>query len=266
MARRARARAASARAVPRDAAARGAPGGDPLLFARLRWRRGPGGRRAAARSTRRSCACARCASARARSQRLVLLRERPDDRAGEHDAAPARALLHVAIENPGGLARRACDRAPRRPRAPRRKRRAPALARGLRRRPAGVPLRVGFEAGRTASAAAVRRWRAGSGRARERRARAARAAAARRRAAARRARYSAAPCVAGPAARWNARPPKREWIGAGVPPGLQSRLGFVNSGAGGFDSHALPPRSLGGAGRGKPRRGDPAQEAGRALE
>ena len=32
-----------------------------------------------------------------------------------------------------------------------------------------------------------------------------------------------------------------EWIGAGVPPGLQSRLGFVNSGAGGFDSHALPP-------------------------
>ena len=26
-----------------------------------------------------------------------------------------------------------------------------------------------------------------------------------------------------------------------MPPGLQSRLGFVNSGAGGFDSHALPP-------------------------
>ena len=36
-------------------------------------------------------------------------------------------------------------------------------------------------------------------------------------------------------------PPEREWIGAGVPPGLQSRLGSVNSGAGGFDSHALPP-------------------------
>jgi len=38
------------------------------------------------------------------------------------------------------------------------------------------------------------------------------------------------------------RPHPREWIGAGVPPGLQSRLGFVNSGAGGFDSHALPPQ------------------------
>ena len=37
------------------------------------------------------------------------------------------------------------------------------------------------------------------------------------------------------------RGPLGEWIGAGVPPGLQSRLGFVNSGAGGFDSHALPP-------------------------
>ena len=29
-----------------------------------------------------------------------------------------------------------------------------------------------------------------------------------------------------------------------MPPGLQSRLGFVNSGAGGFDSHALPPLPL----------------------
>jgi len=56
---------------------------------------------------------------------------------------------------------------------------------------------------------------------------------------------------------------RREWIGTGVPPGLQSRSGFVNSGAGGFDSHALPPlhhQALRRAGPGKPC---PGARAGR---
>ncbi len=77
-------------------------GGDPLFFARYRWRRGPG-RDAGSLLVDAPLMRVRTVHADALSQRLVLLRERPDDPAASMTLRRHGRFVHVSIENPGRL-------------------------------------------------------------------------------------------------------------------------------------------------------------------
>jgi hypothetical protein len=76
-------------------------GGDPLFFARYRWRRGPG-RSAGSLLVDAPLVRVRTVRADVLAQRLVMLREKPDDAPASMTLRRHGRFLHVAIENPGG--------------------------------------------------------------------------------------------------------------------------------------------------------------------
>jgi hypothetical protein len=135
------------------------PGGDPLLVAAMRWRRGPG------RPEERvffdtPLVRVRRARLTGGALRLVLLRERPGDPPASVTLQSRGDALQVAIESAGGLRDAelhvSLDGARHRGGARQRLELPPAAAR----RKEGVPFSVGIE-GRDGTTLRLRRWAGG---------------------------------------------------------------------------------------------------------
>ena len=211
------------------------PGGDPRLVALFDWT-ADGPRQAGRAGFDATLARRRHLVADAITRRLTMLRESPTATPASMTMRRRGRELHVAIENAGGLIdATAWVRVGEVERTGARGARV-LLPDDFDRRAGGVEFACGFLGRRLGDGRRELRrfgggldWGADPG-------------AASRLLLAPRALKPAATCKA----RWTCEEcrARREWIRAGVRPGLQSRLGFVNSGAGGFDSHALPPHLL----------------------